>query len=129
VLIGGSALAAVALLGLAAGPGPGVAVAALLVSGIAYGAIAVAYPVAAARYYGAQRTAPVYARIFTAWGLAGVTAPIAAGAVFDATGGYRTMLGILGGVSVIAALASAALPPSPSRPPPERLPPVARVRV
>jgi OFA family oxalate/formate antiporter-like MFS transporter len=129
VLIGGSALAAVALAGLAAGPGPGVAVVGLLVSGIAYGAIAVAYPVAAARYYGAQRTAPVYARIFTAWGLAGVTAPIAAGALFDATGGYRTMLVILGVVSVLAAAASAALPPSSSRPPPDRVPPADRVPV
>jgi OFA family oxalate/formate antiporter-like MFS transporter len=120
VLIGGSVLAAVALLGLASGPGPAVAVVGLAVSGIAYGAIAVAYPVAAARYYGAQRTAPVYARIFTAWGLAGVTAPIAAGALFDATGGYGTMLVILGAVSILAALASAALPPSSPRLPPDR---------
>jgi OFA family oxalate/formate antiporter-like MFS transporter len=115
VIIGGSLLAAVALLGLAAGPAPAVAVAALGVSGIAYGTIAVAYPVAAARYYGARATAPVYARIFTAWGLAGVTAPIAAGALFDATGGYRTILVILAGGSLLAALASVALPPSPSR--------------
>jgi MFS transporter, OFA family, oxalate/formate antiporter len=121
VLIGASALAAVALLGLGAGPGPAVAVVALGVSGFAYGAIAVAYPVAAARYFGAQRTAPVFARIFTAWGLAGLTAPIAAGALFDATGGYRTMLAILGVVSILAALASAALPPSSRRPPPDRV--------
>jgi MFS transporter, OFA family, oxalate/formate antiporter len=110
VLVGGSALAAVALLGLAAGPAPAVTVAALAVSGIAYGALAVAYPVAAARYYGADRTAAVFARIFTAWGLAGVSAPVAAGVLFDATGSYATMLAILGAVSVLAALASAALP-------------------
>jgi MFS transporter, OFA family, oxalate/formate antiporter len=117
VLVGASALAAVALLGLAAGPGPLVAVAALAVSGIAYGALAVAYPVASARYYGAERTAAVFARIFTAWGVAGVTAPVAAGALFDATGAYTTMLVILGAVSVLAALASAALPPAPQRTP------------
>jgi cyanate permease len=116
VLVGGSALAAVALLGLAAGPGATVAIAALAVSGIAYGALAVAYPVAAARYYGADRTAAVFARIFTAWGVAGVTAPVAAGALFDATGGYGTMLVILGVVSVLAALASVALPAAPRRP-------------
>jgi MFS transporter, OFA family, oxalate/formate antiporter len=116
VLVGGSALAAVALLALAAGPGPTVAVVALAVSGIAYGALAVAYPVAAARYYGAERTAAVFARIFTAWGVAGVTAPVAAGALFDATGGYGTMLVILGVVSVLAALASLALPAAPRRP-------------
>jgi MFS transporter, OFA family, oxalate/formate antiporter len=116
VLVGGSALAAVALLALAAGPGPTVAVIGLAVSGIAYGALAVAYPVAAARYYGAERTAAVFARIFTAWGVAGVTAPVAAGVLFDATGGYGTMLVILGVVSVLAALASLALPAAPRRP-------------
>ena len=118
VLVGGSVLAAVALFGLAAGPGPIVAVAALAVSGIAYGALAVAYPVAGARYYGAERTAAVFARIFTAWGVAGVTAPVAAGALYDATGAYTTMLVVLGVVSVLAALASAALPPAPHRPAP-----------
>ena len=112
VLVGGSALAAVALLGLALGPGPAVAVVALAVSGIAYGALAVAYPVAAARYYGARRTAAVFARIFTAWGVAGVTAPVAAGALFDATGSYGTMLVALGVVSIAAAAASLALPPA-----------------
>lgn len=115
VIVGGSALAAVALLGLAAGPGPLVAVVALAVSGIAYGALAVAYPVAAARYYGARHTAAVFARIFTAWGVAGVTAPVAAGALFDATGGYGTMLVILGAVSIAAAVASLALPAPPRR--------------
>jgi OFA family oxalate/formate antiporter-like MFS transporter len=115
VVVGGSALAAVALLGLATGPGPAVAIVALGVSGIAYGALAVAYPLAAARYYGARQTTAVFARIFTAWGVAGVTAPVAAGALFDATGGYGTMLVVLGGISVLAAIASLALPPAPMR--------------
>jgi MFS transporter, OFA family, oxalate/formate antiporter len=116
VLVGGSALAAVALFGLAAGPGPAVAVAALALSGIAYGALAVAYPVASARYYGAERTTAVFGRIFTAWGVAGVTAPVAAGALFDSTGGYGTILVILGAGSVLGALASLALPAPPRRP-------------
>jgi MFS transporter, OFA family, oxalate/formate antiporter len=118
ILTGGSALAAAALLGLATGPGPVAAVAGLAVSGIAYGALAVAYPVAAARYYGARRTAGVFARIFTAWGVAGVTAPVAAGALYDSTGAYTTILIVLGIGSVVGAVASAALPPSSSRPPP-----------
>jgi predicted MFS family arabinose efflux permease len=121
VLIGGSALAAASLFALAAGPGPAVAVAGLAVSGIAYGALAVAYPVASARYYGAHRTAAVYARVFTAWGVAGVTAPVAAGALFDRTGGYGTMLVILGAGSIVGAIASAALPPASQRPPPPDL--------
>jgi len=115
VLVAGSALAAVALFGLAAGPGPAVAVAALAVSGIAYGALAVAYPVASARYYGAERTTAVFARIFTAWGVAGVTAPVTAGALFDSTGGYGTILVILGAGSVLGAVASLALPAPPRR--------------
>jgi OFA family oxalate/formate antiporter-like MFS transporter len=117
ILVGGSGLAAVALLGLAAGPGPAVAAAGLAVSGIAYGVVAVGYPVAAARYYGAGHTTAVYARIFTAWGLAGITAPVAAGALFDETGGYGTILVVLGIGSILAALASAALPPAPVRAP------------
>jgi MFS family permease len=121
VLIGGSALAAASLFALAAGPGPAVAVAGLAVSGIAYGALAVAYPVASARYYGAHRTAAVYARVFTAWGVAGVTAPVAAGALFDRTGAYGTMLVILGAGSIVGAIASAALPPASQRPPPPDL--------
>jgi MFS family permease len=116
VLVGGSALAAVALLVLAAGPGPAVAEVALAVSGIAYGALAVAYPVASARYYGAERTTAVFGRIFTAWGVAGVTAPVAAGALFDATGGYRTILLVLGIGSIVGAVASVALPAPPRRP-------------
>jgi MFS family permease len=116
VLVGGSALAAVALFGLAAGPGPAVAIAALALSGIAYGALAVAYPVASASYYGAERTTAVFGRIFTAWGVAGVTAPVAAGALFDSTGSYGTILVILGAGSVVGLVASLALPAPPRRP-------------
>ena len=112
VLCGASALAALALLGLAAGPAAPVAVAAIALSGVAYGALAVAYPVASTRYYGAQRTAAVFARVFTAWGLAGLTAPVAAGALFDASGSYATVLLVLGAGSVAAAVVSAALPPA-----------------
>jgi OFA family oxalate/formate antiporter-like MFS transporter len=111
VLVGASGLAAASLLVLAAGPAAPVAVAALALAGIAYGALAVAYPVAAARYYGAEQTTAVFARVFTAWGLAGVTAPVAAGALFDSTGGYAAILVILGAGSVVGAGVSAALPP------------------
>ena len=90
--------------------------------------LAVGYPVAAARYYGAGHTTAVYARIFTAWGLAGITAPVAAGALFDETGGYGTILVVLGVVSILAALASAALPPSSPRPPPPEGPRGSRSR-
>jgi hypothetical protein len=38
--------------------------------------------------------------------------------LFDRTGGYGTMLVILGAGSVVGAVASAALPPSSQRPPP-----------
>ena len=122
VLIAGSLLAAASLFALATGPGPAVGVAGLAVSGIAYGTLAVAYPVASARYYGAHRTAAVYARVFTAWGVAGVTAPVAAGVLFDRTGGYGTVLVILGAGSIVGAVASAALPPSSRRPPPPDAP-------
>ena len=98
-------------------PAPLSQAAALAVSGIAYGVLAVGYPVAVARYYYGVHTTAVYARIFTAWGLAGITAPVAAGALFYETCGYETILVVRGVVSILGALSSAALPPAPVRPP------------
>jgi OFA family oxalate/formate antiporter-like MFS transporter len=111
VLCGAGLLAAVALLSLAALESAPAAVAALAVSGVAYGATAVAVPVAAARYFGAGRATAVFARVFTAWGVAGLVAPVAAGAAYDATRGYGAVLVALGVGAALAAAASAALPP------------------
>ena len=99
-----------ALLALAAWPAVAVAVVALLLAGTGYGALAGAYPVAGARYYGAERITVVYARVFTAWGLAGLAAPVAAGALFDATGGYGAVLAATAAAAALGAAASLALP-------------------
>jgi MFS transporter, OFA family, oxalate/formate antiporter len=114
VLAGAGVLAAVALTALAALASAPAAVAALAVSGVAYGATAVAVPVAAARYFGAARATAVFARVFTAWGVAGLVAPVAAGAAYDATHGYGAALVALGGAAAVAAVAGAALPPEPA---------------
>ena len=95
MLVGGSVLAASRCSASPPAPARG-AVAALAVSGIAYGALAVAYPVASARYYGAAAHDRGVRADLHRWGVAGVTAPVAAGALFDPTGGYGTMLVILG---------------------------------
>ncbi|HEX2104674.1 MAG TPA: MFS transporter, partial [Solirubrobacteraceae bacterium] len=115
VLGGAGVLAAVALLSLAVLASPPTAVAALAVSGVAYGATAVAVPVATARHFGAARATAVFARVFTAWGLAGLVAPVAAGAAYDATHGYGAVLVSLGAAAALAGAAGAALPPEPER--------------
>ena len=110
VLLAAGGVSAGALLALAAVRTVPVAVIALGLAGTAYGALAGAYPVATARHYGARRTTAVYARVFTAWGLAGLTAPVAAGSLFDATGGYGVVLMTAGAAASLGAVASAALP-------------------
>ncbi len=110
VLLAAGGVSAGALLALAAARTVPVAVMTVGVAGTAYGALAGAYPVATTRHYGARRTTAVYARVFTAWGLAGLTAPVAAGALFDATGGYGVVLMTAAAVAALGAAASAALP-------------------
>jgi hypothetical protein len=111
VLAGAGVLAAVALLALAALASAPAAVGALAVAGVAYGATAVAVPVGAARYFGPDRATAVFGRIFTAWGVAGLVAPVAAGAAYDAAHDYRGVLVALGAAAAMAAAAGAALPP------------------
>lgn len=85
-------------------PVPAAALLALASIGLAYGFMATCYPVTVARLFGAERRARVFGRVFTAWGVAGLSAPLIAGAVFEATGSYATAFAI----ALIAAAGSAA---------------------
>lgn len=68
--------------------------------GFAYGAQIAVYPVAAHRFFGAAGAARVFGRIFTAWGIAGLTGPWIGGMLFDQSGDYDFALTI---AAVIAA--------------------------
>ncbi len=53
-----------------------------------YGAMLAVYPSAVADFYGTRNMGFNYAILFTAWGVAGVFGPLAAGYILDTTGGY-----------------------------------------
>ena len=81
-----------------------VSVVALAVAGLAYGVMATGYPVAVHLFFGADRFGSVYGRVFTAWGIAGLIAPFAAGWMFDRTGSYHLALVIATGSAAVSAL-------------------------
>jgi OFA family oxalate/formate antiporter-like MFS transporter len=72
--------------------------------GGAYGAIIVAYPVAIVDGFGSARSASVYGRVFTAWGVAGLSGPWLAGLLFDMSGGYDTAIQMAIGIALLSVL-------------------------
>jgi len=106
LLIGLPLLTAAAVLTLATLGTAGIVLPALGIIGFAYGGTIAAYPAAIAIRFAPDDGPRIYGRVFTAWGLAGLTAPWLAGRLFDATGTYDTALlaaGILAGLSAGAA--------------------------
>jgi MFS family permease len=104
-LIAAAALAALALL-----PAAAVAVAALALVGLSYGLLSGAYPAALGFYYGTVNYGRMMGRLITAWGVAGLSAPWIAGAIFDVTGGYGLAVGLALSGALLAALVSLRLP-------------------
>ncbi len=88
-----SGLILYAMVAISTGPLVLVALAAL---GFFYGAIIAAYPAAIAVTHGAVAGIRIYGRVFTAWGTAGLLAPLVAGALYDWSGDYRAALLIAG---------------------------------
>ena len=86
------AIAGVALCFAAFAPGAEVALTALIAIGFTYGALIAVYPVAIARQFGESASATAYGRIFIAWGVAGLLAPVIAGALYDVSQSYRYSL-------------------------------------
>jgi len=81
---------------------------AVAATGLYYGVISSAFPAAVGQWYGVERLSLVYGRLFTAWGMAGLAAPVAAGLAFDRSGSYDAVLlgaGIAALGSVVVALA------------------------
>ncbi len=87
-----------------------VALASLVVIGFTYGALIAVYPVVIARHF--EHSALAYGRIFIAWGVAGLLAPVAAGAIFDLSSGYQWSLLLAMSLSIASALLVTRLPSS-----------------
>jgi MFS family permease len=86
------AATAVALAGLAVRAAPAVVLTGFLVVGLAYGAVSALVPAATGDRVGAVAFPAVYGRVFTAWGCAGLLAPLLAGRVTDADGAQPGLL-------------------------------------
>lgn len=69
-----------------------VALAALFTAGLAYGGLIAAVPVVVVMRTGAGRFSHNFGRIFSAWGVAGLTGPTIAGTLFDIAGTYSGAL-------------------------------------
>jgi MFS transporter, OFA family, oxalate/formate antiporter len=82
----------------------------LAMVGGAYGAIIVAYPVAIVEGFGGARSASVYGRVFTAWGVAGLFGPWLAGFLFDSSGNYDTAIHVAAAFAGLSILISWRLP-------------------
>jgi len=90
-----------------------ISVIALAGTGLAYGVMATGYPVAVHRFFGADQFGPIYGRVFTAWGIAGLIAPFAAGWMFDRTGSYQLALQLATLSAVVSALIALGFSQSP----------------
>ena len=78
----------------------------LSVIGFSYGSIIAVYPVAISRYF-ADAGPRVYGRVFTAWGVAGLSAPWFAGLIFDVSGSYASALILAALISLVSAASAA----------------------
>jgi OFA family oxalate/formate antiporter-like MFS transporter len=96
-------LSAVALLLLAVVQGTYVLLAGLALVGLAYGALIALFPVAVYERFGAAASARIYGRIFTAWGIAGLSAPWLAGMLYDRFGNYTAAMLVAGLISLLSA--------------------------
>ena len=104
------AVAAVSVVGLAGPTAPWLVLSAFAGTGLAYGAVSALVPAATADRVGARAFPRAYGRVFTAWGCAGLAAPVLGGAV--AGGGQRADLVLVVAVPLVpAALAVLLLAP------------------
>jgi MFS transporter, OFA family, oxalate/formate antiporter len=85
-------------------PDPIVVAAGLALVGVGYGWMAGAYPVIVTKLYGMANMSTVYARLNTAWGIAGMTASYMGGFLFDAFGNYRLALASTAATALCAAI-------------------------
>lgn len=104
VLVTAASVAACAVL--AAVPGGVVILPAFAVLGTTYGAVSALTPAATADAVGPDRLAGAYGKVFTSWGLAGLTAPVAGGWLTERTGSHDAAF-LAGAIVAAVALAGA----------------------
>jgi len=110
VLIGIAMLTAIPLLTLYFAPSATMSILALAIVGGTFGASASAYPVTVAGYYGVSGLPRVYGRLASAFGIAGLLGPSAAGVLYDWQGGYEFAILIAGILAFIGVAALWSLP-------------------
>lgn len=79
----------------------------IAIVGFAYGGTIAAYPAVISKLVGKAQSAAIYGKVFTAWGVAGLTGPVLAGALFDWTGGYTIALSVTAIIACLSAVISA----------------------
>jgi cyanate permease len=62
------------------------------------------------RYFGLRSFSTLYGLIYSVFAVAGATAPLLLGHVYDISGSYAAILSILSGITMIVALSMLALP-------------------
>lgn len=99
-----SAVSAFALVGLAIPNGEAFQIFALALIGLTYGGTISVFPALIAKRYGPTMSPFVYGRVFTAWGAAGLFAPLAAGFFFDRFDSYGPALALAVAFAIGAAV-------------------------
>jgi OFA family oxalate/formate antiporter-like MFS transporter len=119
VMAGAHALAVCGDLLLLASPGPLMSVTALAMIGMGYGLVSGASAAAIGAYWGAAQYGRIAGRLYIAWCVAAVTLPVAAGRLFDLSGGYAGAIAIAAAGNVLGFAIAAGLargPAGPARP-------------
>ena len=91
-------------------PGPRVSVVALALVGLGYGLVSGVVAAAVAVYWRRALYGRVASRLYTAWCVAAVVLPIAAGRLFDLTQGYGSAILIAGCGNALGVLVAVGLP-------------------
>jgi len=115
-LVTAMALQAIAFLGLAAAQGLGPLVATVFVYGYSYGTISTLFGAIIGDFFGPAQAGSLVGFLFMLSGSMAAWGPLAAGAIYDATGGYGLIFRLAAGTNVLAAvLLTLARPPHGSR--------------
>ncbi len=85
-------------------PGPNSSLMMLFAVGLGYGWMSGSYPVIIAQKFGSASVGKIYGYVNTAWGVAALVAPYAAGMIFDIAANYDTALTISGATAFCACL-------------------------
>ena len=110
VLIGIAALTSLALLALYFIPSATMSLIALALVGGAFGASSATFPITVSRYFGVNALARVYGRLASAYGLAGLLGPFAAGIFYDLNRSYNYSILIAALLAFLGVLTLSALP-------------------